>query len=218
MEIGAYVKKLNIGINFSYNKSKQKEETYTFTIEYYDLDTVMANALKKVEQVKKNEVKKLAKIKKRIHIQDKKQSDLLKSETTFNPNLLSSDNETEPQTVVPSDEDVYGDTNIFDDTNVYRSTIQTSLSFEEDDDDDDLDEIDVKLAIVKQEKRKGKNQSKYIRQISDIVDDYVSGLGLQFEYNMWKSNKENKAKCNSRCKWIQNTCDIDYFLRDIGIL
>ena len=214
LEIGAYVKKLNIGINFSYDKSKQKEETYTFTIEYYDLDTVMANALKKVEQEKKKEATKLEKIKKHIH-----KNRLLKSSigSTFNPNLFSSENNETDNNGNSHEEDIYGDTNIFDDTNVYNSAIQTSLSYDEDD-ADDLDDIDVKLTIAKQEKRKGKNQSIYIRQIRDIVDEYVDGLGIKNEFEMWKSNKENMSKCNSRCKWIKNTCDIDYFLRDIGIL
>ena len=40
MEIGAYINKLNIGLNINYN-TKQKDEIYTFIIEYYPIGKIL---------------------------------------------------------------------------------------------------------------------------------------------------------------------------------
>ena len=199
LEIGAYIRRLNIGLKMNYNEKREHEETYTFVIEYHDLDKVLKIATDKMlndkEERKRHKKEKMEKRVERRNI--------------FNKTIKKLNGS--------SLELAYENT----DSNEIDNEIKTSVvdtNYDPYSDSDSEDEFDLELLQIHGKHKISKNEPMFKENLRQFIVKYAEHLGIADKFHIWISSPKNSSIYNARCKWFKDICDIDYFFRDAGIL
>ena len=195
LDISLYINKLNIGLNLNYDNTKNFEETYTFIIEYHDLDLVL-------RQAKAN-----------LKIQKEKKKLKKKKKNDIDVQLEYSD-ESETIDIAP----IIGDKKPDESISKTDNPTESVPTLDYDSDSESKDVYDIELEDIIDTFKEDKDNIKYNKALTSLIEKYAMHLGIKEQLDIWKTHDQNMTIFNSRLKWIKYVCDLDYFFRSIGLL